>query len=372
MFWTEGFENADPSSGTRSAINHTDTKNGTGPGVCGPGNYFFRINTANDAPTGVSIAFSGFTGFYWRGEDLNACVANPDVIEFNGIDISGLAGFRLSGLFGCNGAIVWEISDGDGIFIEHRVDGGPYQQNITLLSTASKNLQQDTDFDGVPDGIILGPNFQELSHEFSVTGSTLDLRITIFADDGSEEFGFDELVLEHSVSLPVHLSKFEGSYIDGQVQLIWETQNETNNEGFEVQRLDTDSRWETLAFIDGNGNSNRVQQYDYIDKRPLNEKSYYRLRQVDFDTNFSHSDIISVDTQLKGSDVRLSRFFVQEEVEFETMYKGMVKLFTTSGQLVQMSEMEGSSIDVSQLNSGMYFIMFTGSEIHKTFRFYKI
>ncbi|MEM9919275.1 MAG: hypothetical protein AAF990_14325, partial [Bacteroidota bacterium] len=202
-FWQDDFSGTGPNigGGDRDASNHTDGDNGSGPGTCGAGDYFFRTSAAVDAGNGLSITFSGFTNSYWRGEDLNGCVANPDVIDFTGIDITGLSNFRFTGSFGANPSNSWESNENDGIEVEYRIDGGAFQPGIAFKSTALTIgvLAEDTDGDGTGDGTTLGAALQAFSFTFNGTGTTLALRITISADDGSEEFAFDDFTLEHSV-----------------------------------------------------------------------------------------------------------------------------------------------------------------------------
>src|SRR5690606_22445172 len=55
--------------------------------------------------------------------------------------------------------------------------------------------------------------------------------------------------------------------------------------------------WAELANIDGAGNSNILLNYDYTDQLTTYEfrgtTLYYRLKQIDFDGNFSYSNIIT-------------------------------------------------------------------------------
>ncbi|MEM1271811.1 MAG: hypothetical protein AAGI08_17310, partial [Bacteroidota bacterium] len=44
VFWQDNFDGTGPNlgGGDRDAPNHVDRDNGTGPGICGTGDYFFR------------------------------------------------------------------------------------------------------------------------------------------------------------------------------------------------------------------------------------------------------------------------------------------------------------------------------------------
>ncbi len=101
--------------------------------------------------------------------------------------------------------------------------------------------------------------------------------------------------------LPVELTSFTASTVENKVVLNWQTATEVNNYGFEVQRSVASgqlSAWETIGFVDGNGNSNSVKEYSFVDASiPLSASSIsYRLKQIDNDGGFSYSDEIIVET----------------------------------------------------------------------------
>jgi hypothetical protein len=82
--------------------------------------------------------------------------------------------------------------------------------------------------------------------------------------------------------LPIQLASFVGSYVGSNTaKLEWQTISETNNYGFNVQRLnETTNNYETIGFVAGNGTTLTPESYSYIDDQP--GKSY-RLEQIDND-----------------------------------------------------------------------------------------
>ena len=100
--------------------------------------------------------------------------------------------------------------------------------------------------------------------------------------------------------VPVELVSFIGNVINNEVQLNWTTATETNNRGFEIQKsqmLDVNSQndWETIGFVNGFGTSSDVHTYLFADKNPVTGKSYYRLKQLDFDGTFEYSNVIEIE-----------------------------------------------------------------------------
>lgn len=84
--------------------------------------------------------------------------------------------------------------------------------------------------------------------------------------------------------LPISLVDFKGACNNDNVVVTWTTATETNNDYFEVQRSIDGTNYSTIAIVDGAGNSNTTINYSYVDHSPNATGSYYRLRQVDFNT----------------------------------------------------------------------------------------
>jgi hypothetical protein len=103
--------------------------------------------------------------------------------------------------------------------------------------------------------------------------------------------------------LPVELTYFNASLKNNSVILNWCTATEINNYGFQVEskkekveskKEKVESGWQTIGFVHGHGNSNLPNEYSFIDKTPFVGKSYYRLKQIDFDGTFKYSDELEV------------------------------------------------------------------------------
>ena len=103
--------------------------------------------------------------------------------------------------------------------------------------------------------------------------------------------------------LPVEMTAFDGYYVDGAIQLHWETASETNNAGFEVQRAIGQAVYETIGYVPGTGTTTEVQQYQYRDKAiPANaSRLMYRLKQIDFDGTQTMSPIVYVSIPVEAT-----------------------------------------------------------------------
>ena len=97
--------------------------------------------------------------------------------------------------------------------------------------------------------------------------------------------------------LPVELTSFTGIYQNGKVKLLWKTETEVNNYGFEIERASSSHKtdWKNIGFVEGHGNSNSPKSYEFEDESILYGMYYYRLKQIDNDGSFEYSDIVEVD-----------------------------------------------------------------------------
>lgn len=220
VFWEDNFETTAPNlgGGIRVAPNHANLTDGSNTDICGANDYFFRTdcNTTSGTPgqncDGITDVFTGGSGFMWRGEDLDGCIADPDILNFTGIDISGRSNLVFKGLFAADDdPNDWEgVSAADGhpdqLLVAYQIDGGGFTTGIVFRSDGSDHvnteddrglLRVDTDNDGFGDGpLSLGTTFQEFSFNIPEEGSTLDLRFEAFVNGGGEEFAIDFFQLE--------------------------------------------------------------------------------------------------------------------------------------------------------------------------------
>lgn len=94
--------------------------------------------------------------------------------------------------------------------------------------------------------------------------------------------------------LPIELVFFGIEKSDlNETHLIWETSSEKNNDFFTIERSIDGENFFPIGQVKGAGNSNSILNYQFIDKSPLKELGYYRLKQTDFDGTETISMIVS-------------------------------------------------------------------------------
>jgi hypothetical protein len=95
-------------------------------------------------------------------------------------------------------------------------------------------------------------------------------------------------------SLPVELVSFKAETNISSVILKWITYTEVNNDFFEIEKSPDGISFMRIGFVKGNGNSTREISYSFIDESPQEGKSFYRLKQNDFNGATFYSDVITV------------------------------------------------------------------------------
>ncbi|MFY0594649.1 Calx-beta domain-containing protein [Roseivirga sp.] len=127
-------------------------------------------------------------------------------------------------------------------------------------------------------------------------------------DDGGDSYRFSNVTAitdglyftlatldKQQTPLPVELISFAGELTSkNEVYLTWETASEVDNSHFDIERSFDGITFETIGTVAGNGQSDSVNYYEFLDKNLANGRNYYRLKQVDFNGVFDYSEIVSI------------------------------------------------------------------------------
>ena len=267
--------------------------------------------------------------------------------------------------------------------------GVTIQIGIAGQPGANPNLGNVENADTTDDGLniiygnVQGPNVYDLynntldpiyaqNNDWGVYDSTL-IEDHIFHNVDDSTLGLVTF-MPFSNSIPVELTSFRASVVDGNVVLNWITATELNNLGFEIQKGDHTStslsvtEWESIGFVNGNGTSTETHSYSFADNNPVAGKSYYRLKQVDFDGSFEYSNVIEVDVVLP-IEFSLEQnypnpFNPATSIRYAINSKQKVHLLVYNvlgkeiATLVNEAKPAGNyevSFDASKLSSGVYF-----------------
>lgn len=133
--------------------------------------------------------------------------------------------------------------------------------------------------------------------------------------------------------LPIVLVSFEVQITESTVELEWVTASEENNDFYTIERSTNGQNFIPIEIVEGAGNSEQLITYRFTDNSPLSGRSFYRLKQTDFNGQFEYSEIRSV-------------FFEGKESGFDfVVYPNPV----TSGQEWRLRFTEGKPTDFLQV-----------------------
>ena len=177
-------------------------------------------------------------------------------------------------------------------------------------------------------------------------------------------------VFEIKVAAPVNFGEFSGELRDDTSLLFWETHAEINNEGFEIQHSNDIKNWNPIGFLEGTGNSTNVNSYEFRHDEPQNGINFYRLKQMDFNGTYAYSDIITLryEGDQKLNDLTLFPNPSLDEIRIFTAYeKENYRIISSSGKVVLRGKTNNNRIDISTLESGMYYLSLNDNKSIQSF-----
>lgn len=165
--------------------------------------------------------------------------------------------------------------------------------------------------------------------------------------------------------LPIDLLSFTGQNNGVFNTLNWTTATEENNNYFVLERSADVKSFDEIATIPGAGTSTGEILYAYKDQYPIRGINYYRLKQVDFNEDYTYSDIVMIDnrTDTKFSPVVYPNpgfGIFNVDIYSEENSTGSMDVFNSIGQLIleqPVSVVAGhnlSAIDLSGFDEGIY------------------
>lgn len=188
--------------------------------------------------------------------------------------------------------------------------------------------------------------------------------------------GFSEFWLSgtNNVSpLPIVLQSFTAhcAEAEGRVVIKWITATELNNEYFVIEKSANLMDWETVAMVDGAGNSNEPLMYSVTDDRPLG-MTYYRLSQFDYDGQFETFEPISVLCYGNGGSIAVipnpNSGIFDVRVTLPVHTESIFSVIDVNGKSYPLGTITGTGteqrygFDISLFSAGVYTIVVQTSE----------
>ena len=186
-------------------------------------------------------------------------------------------------------------------------------------------------------------------------------------------------VLTTCKTVPIEWLTFTGEVISTGNLLKWSV-IEQNNDYFVVERSVDGATWTALATVDGIGTSSNPTQYQYEDKTAPEGLAYYRIKQVDFNSDLSYSNTINLTRgETKFGITSLSPVPATNTltIAFNTVTNNTVKVsvYDAIGKLITAEQVVAGAtthtLNVNNYASGMYFMTLTDGTTTVTTKFVK-
>jgi Secretion system C-terminal sorting domain len=123
--------------------------------------------------------------------------------------------------------------------------------------------------------------------------NTTTNKVSVPSVPGNQLFDWWTLA-DASAPLPVTLVYFKATVVNNTVAANWQTTAEINSSYFEVWRSADLQNFEAVGKVAAAGNSAVTLNYAFTDASPYSGFSYYRLKSVDLDGNFTWSPAVKV------------------------------------------------------------------------------
>lgn len=180
-------------------------------------------------------------------------------------------------------------------------------------------------------------------------------------------FASDDITID---PLPITLVSFKAQPNGNEVDLMWQTASEINNAYFTIERSSNGIDFYPIATVEGAGNSTETINYEIADKNPLIGESFYRLKQTDFNGDFTYSPIETVIFNESTEGVNIYPNPLTSESRdinfvFNSSTERDIQIIDQLGKIV-VSNISTSDIklnlNLGQLEAGIYFIRITEND----------
>ena len=187
------------------------------------------------------------------------------------------------------------------------------------------------------------------------TGATNAIVGNIMDGGGSNVSVLDNVIIQNAsqIILPLQILSFEAQATGSSANLTWSTSSMANDKRFAIERSSDGWSYETIS-TDANQSLSGTNNYQFIDRNPINGNNYYRLSIIDNDGNQNYS---SVQYLSFSNTTRLSvHCFPNPTIDYINVTNGgqagiyAYSLFTIDGKRVQEGNINLADGGNEQLN----------------------
>jgi hypothetical protein len=182
---------------------------------------------------------------------------------------------------------------------------------------------------------------------------------------------------DHNSPLAVELASFTSSIIDRDVKLDWRTTEEVNNSGFDIERATYNPKtpenqaWSKIGFVEAKQNP-IGSNYSYNDRKLNTGKYLYRLKQIDYNGNYTYYPlknevVIGIPKKYDLSQNYPNPFNPVTKIDYNLPYDSKVSI-----KIYDMVGREVMTLLNEQKPAGFYTLEFNAINLSSGAYFYRI
>ena len=320
-------------------------------------NYFHLTNTSAAALSGYAV--SGASDKYVRGQlrrDITAGVTytfpvgdaihdcQQATLNFTNANGATYAAAYYDGSTAATGLNYVYCTD------DYNADGKPDELKYTMISgtwelaaNGTDNINYNYAATILPSGANPGGGtIDNMKHNGSYVLQCSDAAVQTNGNNSATGLtGFSPFQLSGgAIVLPVKLLSLVAlPQNNNSINVTWATATELNNAYFDLERSTDGKQFEAITRIAGNGTTNALHHYSFLDTKPATGINYYRLRQIDYDGKATVSPVVSAVLTQQNANLVINGNPVADELHAtltaETATTLTVALFAIDGKLIQ-------------------------------------
>lgn len=157
--------------------------------------------------------------------------------------------------------------------------------------------------------------------------------------------------------LPIELTYFEVLQNGNELFFEWETATETNNDYFTIEQSLDGVSFHEIARITGAGTTSSYTLYEYSYPISIEGIVYFRLKQTDYNGDYSYSNIKTIDV-VGNSPLRMYPIPALAYITIEGDYES-VQFVDVNGAIHTPHRAEGNTYPLTSFPKGMFFAIVT-------------
>ncbi|MEI6348003.1 MAG: glycine-rich domain-containing protein [Bacteroidota bacterium] len=164
--------------------------------------------------------------------------------------------------------------------------------------------------------------------------------------------------------LPIELMTFKPECLGKNAFIRWITASEINNNFFVLERSENGVDYQSIAQIQGAGNSSEILEYSYLDTQKPEGLVYYRLKQVDFNGVIHTYNPVPLSCKNESMALRVVPNPFKEKISIigSLPNETQIELFNGKGGRVYSESkniVNSTELDLNFLAPGIYLLRLT-------------